>query len=68
MVSGFVILIEGDEQTAWFTRANHSDEADFSEVSISKDDDNSVSASFKSGKTTVSVLEKQHYRCGNFSL
>ena len=59
MVSGFVILIEGDEQTEWFSRANHSDEVDFSEVSISKDDDNSVSASFKSGKTTVSVLEKQ---------
>ena len=59
MVPGFVIFVDQEEQTGWFAKANVSDEADFVEVSISKDDISSVSASFKSGKENGTILEKQ---------
>jgi len=49
-VVGFVILVDQDDKTDWFARANISDEVDFDGVSIYKDKTNSVGAVFKSGK------------------
>ncbi|KAI0209335.1 hypothetical protein LSAT2_005978 [Lamellibrachia satsuma] len=55
-----VIFVEEDEQTEWFAKANLTGEAEFENVSIIKDETNTVSASFKSGFTiTVGLNESQ---------
>ena len=48
--TGLIIFVEEDEQTDWFGRANLTEEAEFENVSIIKDEANTISASFKSGK------------------
>ena len=48
--TGLIIFVEEDEQTEWFARANLTEEAEFENVSIIKDETNTISASFKSGK------------------
>jgi len=55
-VAGFVIIVDQDDQSDWFTKANISDEAEFDGVSIYKDKVNSVGAVFKSGKKDCITL------------
>ena len=52
-VTALVIFVEEDEQTEWFAKANLTGEAEFENVSIIKDETNTVSASFKSGKNQL---------------
>ncbi|KAK2167507.1 hypothetical protein NP493_1273g01022 [Ridgeia piscesae] len=55
-----VIFVEEDEQTSWFANAKLEAEVDFENVSLIKDADSTVSASFKSGFTiTVALNESQ---------
>ena len=49
-VPALVIFVEGEEQTDWFSSAKLEDEADFENVTLMKDNDNAVSATFKSRK------------------
>ena len=48
--TALVIFVEEDEQTSWFANAEPEAEFDFENVSLIKDADSTVSASFKSGK------------------
>ena len=49
-VAALVIFVEGEEQTDWFSNAELKDEADFENVTLMKDQVNTVSATFKSRK------------------
>lgn len=52
-VTGFIIKVDQDDHTDWFTKASVSDEEVFDGVSIYKDKTNSVGVVFKSGKKYV---------------
>ena len=52
-VTGFIIKVDQDDHTDWFTKASVSDEEVFDGVSIYKDKTNSVGVVFKSGKKFV---------------
>ena len=48
--TALVIFVEEDTQTNWFANAKLEAEVDFENVSLIKDANHTVSASFKSGK------------------
>lgn len=55
-VVGFVVFVDQDDMTDWFKTAAISDEKEFDGVSITKEAEDTIVASFRSGKILFSIF------------